>query len=331
MKRLFPLLASVGLACLAPLFGASDAAASPRQDCTRPLRAYAPAKQDTFIAANVGPVGKTGQLIAGLQQNVIHLSFIEFDMPAAIPPNATLCEVQLELWCTEYIGPTNGRRITSLQFNNAGSKWNEDTLEWGGRTPNRVGPVWESDLGECAVDGEFKRVIAKSSDGSNSELMKTVAGWLNGDIEDRGLIIGPTKDQDLDDHRFVFASRDSQPAPPVGRGPRLVLYYSGGVTPTFTPSASPTASNTPTPTETPIPSETPTPTDTALPTDTPTVTSTATDTPLATETATPTPTPERRPAYLPIGLRAFGLAPSADQPLSVREQALRRWQRLVRP
>lgn len=328
MKRLYPLLASVGLACLAPLFGASDAAAAPRQDCARPLRAFAPAKQDTFIAANVEVVGRAGELVAGLQQNVVHLTFIDFDIPASIPPDATLCEVQLELWCNEYLAPTSGRHITALQFNNAGSKWDEDTLKWDGRTPNRVGPLWESDLGECAAGGEFKRVIAKDGDSTNDALMTTVRGWLNGDIEDRGLIIGPTKDQDLDDHRFIFTSRDSQPAPPVGRGPRLVIFYAGGATPTFTPSASPTASNTPTPTETPIPSETPTPTDTATPTDTPTVTPTPTETPPATETPTP---PALQPAYLPVSLRTFGLASPPEQPVALRDRALHRLKSLMRP
>lgn len=305
LKRLFPLLTFAGVVCLAPLFGASSASAAPRQDC---FRAYAPAIQDTFVAAAVEPVGSQGEMVTGLQSNIVHLAFIEFQMPAAVPPNAELCEVQLELYCSQYIGPSGGRSVTDLKFSNAGTKWDEKTLKWSGRVPSRVAPSWETDLGECASGGEFKRVIAKPGEDANEPLLRTVQGWLDGGTDNHGLIIGPTRDQDLSDHRFKFVTRDGQPPPPVGLGPRIVIYYRGGATPTFTPSASPTPSNTPTPTETSTPTETPTPTDTPEPTHTPTITSTPTETPPVTDTPTATATPMLRPAYLPIGLRTFALS-----------------------
>jgi len=309
LKRLSPLLAIVGLACVIPLVGTSGAAAAPRQDC---LRALAPSMQDTFVVTNVGVVGRNGEMVTGLQTNILHLAFVQFDLPKSVPPDAEICEVQLELYCNKYVGPTSGgQRITKLKFSNAGLRWDEDKLEWDGRVPNRVAPQWETDLGECAEGGEFKRIIARAGEDANLNLLRTVREWIDGSRDNYGLIIGPTRDDELGDHRFFFQTRDGTLPAPAGRGPRLWIYYRGGATPTFVPSASPTASNTPTPTETPLPTDTPTPTDTPEPSATPTETATPTDTPPVTDTPTPTATPALRPVYLPISVRHAELAPPA--------------------
>jgi len=333
LKRLFPLLATAGLACLAPLVGVSSAAAAPRQDeCVRPRREVAKAKQDTFVASNVSLVGRQGEMVAGLQNNIRHLAFVEFEIPASIPPDARLCEVQLEIYCNEYLSGAGSNKVTKLRFSNANRRWDEDTLEWDGIVPNRIAPQWDVDLGQCAApNGEFKYINAKAGVVDNEDLLKSVQGWLDGEIENRGLIIGPTRDDGLADHRFKFNTKDGQPPPPVGRGPRIIIYYEGGATPTYTPSIVPTPSNTPTPTETPVPSDTPTPTDTLEPSATPTPSTTPTDTPPSTDTPTATATPSVRLAYLPIGLRSAvlgevsGDSPATPMAVHSRPQRFWRW------
>ncbi|MBK6770365.1 MAG: hypothetical protein IPG72_15415 [Ardenticatenales bacterium] len=332
MKRLFPLLATAGLACLAPLFGASGATAAPRQiTCANPLRAIAPASQDTFVVTNVEGVGKQGEMVAGLQTNIEHFAFVQFAMPAGIPPDAQLCEVQLELFCNRYVGQNApARKVTELLFANANRSWDENTLRYAGIVPKKSAPQWTTDLGECAEGGEFKRIIAKPDVPANDGLLESVQGWLDGEIDNNGLIIGPTRNDNLDDHRFFFATRDGQLPPPAGNGPRIFIFYAGGATPTFTPSASPTASNTPTPSVTPIPSDTPTPTDTPIPSDTPTPTDTPEPSATPTETPVVSPTPSRRMVYLPIGLRTGTLyLNEAQAALIASDGRLRRlWHRL---
>lgn len=327
LKRLSPLLAMVGLASVIPLAGTSGAAASPGQEC---LRALAPASQDTFVVTNVGVVGRSGEMVAGIQTNILHFSYVQFAIPPSIPPDAEICEVQLELYCNKYVGPTvGGQKITELKFSNAATKWDEDRLEWDARRPNRVAPQWEANLGLCAEGGEYKRIVARAEEEEHQGMIRTVREWIDGSLDNNGLIIGPTRDDGLDDHRFFFQTRDGQLPPPAGRGPRMWIYYRGGATPTFVPSASPTASNTPTPTETPLPTDTPTPTDTPEPSETPTATATPTDTPPVTDTPTPTATPALRPAYLPIGLRTSSLAPAMDGPAGATA-AIGRWLRAGR-
>lgn len=94
---------------------------------------------------------------------------------------------------------------------------------------------------------------------------------------------------------------------PLSLAPKLYITFESGVTPTFTPSSTPTVTDTPTPTNSSTPTDTPTPTNTPTPSDTPTPTNTPTNTPTPTDTpeASPTPTPAK--LYMPIVLREFDL------------------------
>lgn len=254
--------------------------------------------QDTFIYVGLdSAIGHLSELRAGW--NIVNFwTFLQFEIPDNLGPDARVTRARLEFYCqSSDLERANGN---ALFFNQANRSWNESSLTWRSK-PSQTGPEFQWDPGACDVPTGAEGVWKVLTSEQEPKLLDVLNGWYTGDLENNGFIISSREGAR---QVFTFAGQGNN-APPVllGKQPRLYMTFESGATPTFTPSITPTVTDTPVPSETPIPTDTPTPTDTPLPTDTPTATATPTDTP------PPTDTPEPEGIYLPIAVSQAEVSP----------------------
>lgn len=258
---------------------------------------------DTYVARGVKePQGST-RLRSGVRVGVPYFSFIRFDFPATMGAGAKITSAKLRIFCVESI--LDSDKTPGFKLSVVRQEWDEATLTEKDQ-PQSEGPnlTWEFD--ECPATGEWKELVG------DADLIEVVQKWFDGDKKNHGWELSKKDDRA---GLYVFESVDTGGRYPLGKGPQLILEFTGGatitptVTSTDTPSSTPTPSDTPEPTETLTPSVTPPPSDTPTPSDTPEPTDTATVTP----TASSTPTPGD--IYLPLVLvnHTMGGAAAAGQ------------------
>lgn len=279
--------------------------ARPSSDRARPdVVAQAPIgpSQDTFVIVGLDtPNGHLSDLRAGWSI-VDYWTFLQFEIPDNLGPDARVVMARIELYCRQSdLERQNGN---ALFFNQSNRSWNESSLLWRNK-PSQTGPEFQWDPGPCDVPSGAEGVWKVLSSDEVPQLLDVLNGWYTGNLDNNGFIISTRAGAR---QVFTFTGQgDNSPPVILGKQPRLYLTFENGATPTYTPSITPTVTETPIPSETPIPTETPTPTETPLPTDTATPTATPTDTPPATDT------PEPEGIYLPIAVSQAEVSP-ADTP-----------------
>lgn len=301
MRRLIPLATLVCLAAWLASLGvqppAAPVAAAPAAQSSRTI----PAKvvQDTYVAqGHDEPLGSS-QLRAGFWLSAEYLTFVQFDFPEVMGEGANITKAELRLFCLEAEVGLGAPRNPAMLLSTVTRKWDEATTIYQNK-PTVSGPRLRWTLaGDCK-----DQWLSTSEDPDlEKDVTDLVRKWYLGEVDNFGWELGPNDNNN--DKRFRFQGKEGTEPWPIGHPPLLLITYDGGVTPTLTPSNTPTVTETPTPTATFTPSITPTPSDTPTPTDTPT------------NTATPTETPTPGARYLPLALVNWDLfAPEAgDTPI----------------
>jgi hypothetical protein len=250
--------------------------------------------QDTYVtqASPELELGFEKDIETGIQRDQTYWLLVQFDVPGKLPTGATITKATLRMFCTlSEIATGDTHRFDISQ---ASKPWGEIGTSWK-KKPNDVGPKVQMDLSACPKNGDWQE----------GDVTIPVAQWYAGTLDNNGFIVSPMQDKPA--KLYTFTSREGGDPYPIGNQPQLVIQYTGGVTPTFTPSVTPIPSDTPTPSETPEPSLTPTATETLPPSDTPTITNTPEDTSTPTPTEPPTATPRPRDVYLPLAQKAYNL------------------------
>ncbi len=214
---------------------------------------------DTFLAVGLDePQGHQSMLLIGELNGGDYETLIHFPLPIdEIGVGGTIDKAELALSKRECVMADPGALAVEIRV--VTKDWKENEVTWD-RKPNSAGPIIKFEVPETDKRGYFR-----------VDVTEIVRKWYLGENENLGFQLQPDFDQMS--RRCVFWARETGPFP-LNQPPLLEINHSGGVTPTFTPTSSPTASNTPTPSITPTASETPTPSDTPDITDTPTATST---------------------------------------------------------
>jgi len=276
---------------------------------------------DTYVARGVkDPQGGMFRLRSGVRVGVPYFTLMRFDFPATMGAGAKITSAKVRIYCVESL--LDADKTPGFQLSVVRQPWDDTILEKD--QPGVEGPklTWEFD--ECPPTGEWKELVGEA------DMIEVLQRWFDGDKTNHGWELSKKDDRA---GLFAFESVDTGGRYPLGRGPQLILEFTGGatitptVTSTDTPSSTPTPSDTPEPTETFTPSVTPPPSDTPTPSDTPE----PTDPPTFTPTASSTPTPGD--IYLPLvlvnhvlGSDAAGLARS--RPIAAGRQPylpLTRW------
>ena len=289
--------ALLGLVGLSVGGGAHQAAAGPAQ-----FKKVLNPTGDTYVTEGdpSANMGNAQQLRMGVWSKIESIPYFKFELPPDMPTGATLTKATLRLYCikSEFEqGQENLSHVFWVSSPNA--NWNPNTMTWKNQ-PRLGAPRTEWSVSKCASpNGEWKE----------ADVLGIVSGWYDGSNNNTG--IGIEVKSDEVSKVFTLWSKDGQDPYPIGKEPQLVIEYTGGTTPTWTPTITPVPTDTPIPSETPVPSDTPIPSDTPVPTDTPVVT----DTPVPTDTPTPTATPAVRPVYLPLLLMNHDLMAPPEEAL----------------
>jgi hypothetical protein len=263
---------------------AAVAQAQPPED---PEIVTLPARWDTYINRDDPDEAYCGNSTLEVGYKQTRRSLVRFDL-SAVPEDVEVDNATLRLYAVGWSGTGNttvGAYVVLRHWESCGATWNEAVS----------GEPWASaGCDDTTVDRRPDPVSTFATDGPYSwyslDLTAVVQDWLDGVLANHGLLLMNTAALDRDIFYFGSSNGDSI------FHPHLVVEYHYKK-PTRTPTITPTATHTPTETSTPTvthtPTETLTPTITNTPTETLTPTETATSTATATATATPTATATR--------------------------------------